>query len=110
MPRNTSGLKRTAGPGRPKGAVNASTRAVREFALELVESPEWQASARARILAGKAPHLEAYLLRVLLPVPRIEADFDRITIHIGMPGAPIALPEVLPTLDVLQLPEPTTFD
>jgi len=37
------------------------------WASELFKSPEWQDSARTRIIEGKAPHLEAHCLQVLMP-------------------------------------------
>jgi hypothetical protein len=40
---------------------------MKEWARELFDSPEWRASARERIVAGKAPHLEAHVLQVLMP-------------------------------------------
>lgn len=56
--------------GRPKGALDHSTREMKEWALELFSSPEWRASARRRILAGKAPHLETHIVAVLMPKPK----------------------------------------
>jgi len=60
---NHSGLKR-GGPGRPKGAKNKVTlerNALEEFSAYF-NSAEYVANARARIAAGRAPHLEAYWL------------------------------------------------
>jgi hypothetical protein len=53
--------------GRPKGAQNKATREMKEWAANLFQSPAWQGSARKRIIAGKAPHLEAHVLQVLMP-------------------------------------------
>lgn len=53
--------------GRRKGAVNKTTAAMKEWALDMFESEEWRKSARSRMLAGKAPHLEAHIINVLLP-------------------------------------------
>ena len=60
---NTIGLKRTAGPGRPKGGRNALSLEMECF----LASKEYQASAKQRILDGKAPHLEAHILQCVLP-------------------------------------------
>ena len=54
--RNTSGLR--AGKGRPKGAKNKRTLEMQQIAMSFLGSPEYQESARARMLAGTAPHLE----------------------------------------------------
>jgi hypothetical protein len=43
--------------GRPKGAINKSTRAMKEF-LQWLDSEEYRDNAMRRILKGKAPHLE----------------------------------------------------
>ena len=39
-------------PGRPKGALNKTTRAVKEFLAELVDDTAVQASVRSRIVDG----------------------------------------------------------
>ncbi len=57
MPRNTSGLKR-GGPGRPKGIPNKAHKDIKEFAQKFLSSPEYVASAEARVVKGTAPHLE----------------------------------------------------
>ena len=69
MARNTRGLKRTAGPGRPKGSQNTATKEFKAFWLEFYESTAYRASAKARILKGKAPHLESYTLAKLFGKP-----------------------------------------
>ncbi len=40
--------------GRPKGALNKTTRAVKEFLAELVDDPEVQMAVRGRIVKGDA--------------------------------------------------------
>ena len=40
---------------------------MKEWASALFASPEWRANAKKQIIAGKAPHLEAHCMQVLLP-------------------------------------------
>ncbi len=47
-----------AGKGRPKGALNKTTREIKTFALKFLCSTDYIASAKARVLSGDAPHLE----------------------------------------------------
>lgn len=47
-----------AGKGRPKGALNKTTREIKSFALKFLSSREYVDSAKARVLSGDAPHLE----------------------------------------------------
>ncbi len=53
-------LKR-GGPGRPKGSKDRRTLAISEFARSILESDEYRASLRARIIAGKAGVIESIL-------------------------------------------------
>lgn len=53
------------GPGRPKGAPNKATKEVKDFWEGFYGSSKYLQSAAARILKGKAPHLEAYWLKRL---------------------------------------------
>lgn len=55
MARNTSGLKRTAGPGRPKGRLNNATVEVKEACSRLVDDPTYRKRLQARLVAGKLP-------------------------------------------------------
>jgi hypothetical protein len=63
-----------AGKGRPKGATNLATRAIKEIAAGLLEDEEYQASLKIRLKAGKAPHMETLLHHYAYgkPVERIE--------------------------------------
>jgi hypothetical protein len=47
--------------GRPKGAVNRTTREIRALARSLVEDPAYLAALRRRLVAGKAGPLEPLL-------------------------------------------------
>jgi hypothetical protein len=67
VPRNTSGLKRDAGPGRPKGSKNKATVAIKEWLANVFDSEEWRQSAIKRMVSGKAPHLEGHALQVFCP-------------------------------------------
>lgn len=60
MPRNTSGLKRTAGPGRPKGSPNKHTQATEAAWEQFIGSEAYFENAKYRIIQGKAPHVESY--------------------------------------------------
>lgn len=63
--------------GRPRGAVNKSTAEMNEWGLDLFQSEDWRLSARRRILAGKAPHLEAHILACLMPRPKDGVSVSR---------------------------------
>lgn len=55
--------------GRPRGAGNKRTKEMREWAREFFNSEEWRRSAKARILKGKAPHLESHIIACEMPKP-----------------------------------------
>ena len=62
MIRNTSGLKRGGGPGRPKGVPNKATIEAKGACSELVDEPEYRANLKKRLIAGKlAPAVECML-------------------------------------------------
>jgi len=71
--------------GRQKGVPNVATREVKEWAEKFFTSKQWRASAEKRMLAGKAPHLEGYLMALTYgkPVERVE--------HSGNEGGPIVM-------------------
>ena len=63
---STSGRLRPGGPGRPRGSKNKMTkeRSLLLLAEKRFNSREyWEQSAWPRIVKGKAPHLEVYLLQ-----------------------------------------------
>ena len=72
---------RSANPyGRPKGTPNKTTLDAREYAGQLVDSPEYRASLNQRLLAGTAGAIESLLWHYAKgkPVDRVES---------GGPGA-----------------------
>lgn len=83
--RNTSGLKRTAGPGRPKGAKNKISHEIQQF----FESPAYAVNAKTRILDGKAPHLETYWLNKLNGKPTESIELG------GTGGGPVRVEFVI---------------
>ena len=60
--------------GRPPGSPNRTTLEVRELARHQIEDPEYQASLRRRMIAGKAPQMEMLLFHYAYgkPVERHE--------------------------------------
>jgi hypothetical protein len=61
--RALANLKRGGQPGRKPGVPNAATMEIRALAGRLlVEDEEWIESARRRMIAGEAPHLEIFFL------------------------------------------------
>jgi hypothetical protein len=60
--------------GRPKGSRNKTSLEIAEVARKLVESREYRASLKARLIEGKAPHMEPILFYYAYgkPVDRIE--------------------------------------
>jgi len=69
-------LKRGGSPGRKKGSLNIVTRQIAEFAKSLLEDPEYQAKLKARLLAGKAPHLEPILFYYAYGKPKERVELS----------------------------------
>ncbi len=80
MARNLTTFKRghKGMGGRPPGSLNRTTLEVREFARHQIEDPEYQASLRGRLIAGKAPQMEMMLFHYAYgkPVERHEVTAD----------------------------------
>lgn len=72
-----------AGKGRPKGALNKTTREIKDIADGLLSDPAYLESLRRRLHAGKAPHMEQLLhhYRYGKPTERHE--------HSGANGQPL---------------------
>jgi hypothetical protein len=60
--------------GRPKGSRNKTSLEIAEVARKLVESREYKASLKQRLIEGKAPHMEPILFYYAYgkPIDRIE--------------------------------------
>ncbi len=56
--------------GRPKGAKNKATRALKEFWREFFDSRDYRDKLMRRIMTGKAPHMEKELHHYVYGVPR----------------------------------------
>ncbi len=55
--------------GRPKGSLNKGTPDLKAFWREFFVSEAWRDNATYRIIQGKAPHLETYLLARCFGLP-----------------------------------------
>jgi hypothetical protein len=60
--------------GRPKGSRNKTSLEIAAVARQLVESREYKASLKKRLIEGKAPHMEPILFYYAYgkPIDRIE--------------------------------------
>lgn len=105
---NTSGLKRGGSPGRPPGALNKTTREIRDAARAILDRPEYRISLQERLDAGKAPHMETLLHHYAFGKPKEQLDIDgRFTanttvVHVQLPDAPM-VPPVLKSPDAEEL-------
>jgi hypothetical protein len=50
--------------------MNKRTQELLEWGEAILNSEDWKASARARMLAGEAPHLERYLVQRIHGKPK----------------------------------------
>jgi hypothetical protein len=98
------GLTR-AGKGRPPGALNKTTREIREAARTLLDRPEYRASLQQRLDAGQAPHMETLLHHYAFGKPKEQMDVDaRLSGHTTIVMQ--QLPDALVVHPVLKSPEP----
>lgn len=58
------------GAGRPKGVPNKATREIKAFWHAFFRSKPYRETAKNRMLAGRAPHLESYLLALVYGKPK----------------------------------------
>ena len=58
------------GPGRPKGSVNKSTAAAREFIGKLCDDPKIQAAVRRKILKGETTGFFKALDKIVPDAPK----------------------------------------
>lgn len=71
----------TGNPGRPRGAQNKATRALKEFWQEFFDSPGYRENLIHRFLKGDAPHMEKELHHYCYGKPR-----DTIKVEGGIPA------------------------
>lgn len=75
-----------AGKGRPKGATNKATRAIKDIATGLLSDAKYQDSLKRRLSAGKAPHMETLLHHYAYGKPKDELDLGgSVTITVTRP-------------------------
>lgn len=58
---NTVRKPPAAGKGRPKGALNKTTREIKELSQSLLTDPAYLDALKRRLVSGKAPHMETLL-------------------------------------------------
>lgn len=76
---NDHNLRKTGGPGRPKGSVNKSTQEAKEFAASILGDPIYQASLLTRVKMGTLPpQIETllYYYRYGKPRERLEITVE----------------------------------
>lgn len=61
--------------GRKKGTPNSATVEIRDFARVMLENPAYRTALKARLISGKAPHMETLLYHYAYGKPR-EATED----------------------------------
>jgi hypothetical protein len=88
LPRNTSGLKRDAGPGRPKGSKDKVTRSFRGIAAEFCAKHK-NDLAKAMQEAIKEPGERVRMMGVLASLERQQIDLNttQVPIFALPPGA-----------------------
>jgi hypothetical protein len=96
--------------GRQLGTPNRATAEFKEFWQAFFESEEYRMSLKARVLAGKADHMEKYAAELLHGRPRQELDITKsegIHVYINRDGNPIAI-DALPAIEHSGKPEDLT--
>jgi hypothetical protein len=67
--------------GRPKGIPNKNTRAIKEFASELLSDPAYVAELKLRLQSGKAPHMETLLHHYAYGKPKEQVEGTLTHVH-----------------------------
>lgn len=84
MPRGSKPGERRG--GRQKGVPNKVTREIRAASQALLSNPAYQKSLKARLRAGKAPHMEVLLHHYAHGKPKetmaIEADIPPFVVKV----------------------------
>ena len=81
------------GPGRPKGALNKTTRAQKEWAEAFLTSEDYREAAKRRVMGGKASHLETLWYHHAFGVPKQTMEVSEKRVTIFREAAPKAEPE-----------------
>lgn len=68
------GQSRKAGPGRPKGSGNKDKETVRKFMRDILESKEYQAAFKERLIRGEAGSMENLAYHYAYGKPQSELD------------------------------------
>lgn len=74
----TKKLPPNAGKGRPKGALNKSTRDIQEFSRATLEDPEYVRELKTRLRRGKAPHVETLLYHYAFGKPKETLNVEHV--------------------------------
>jgi hypothetical protein len=110
-------------PGRPKGALNYTTREAREFAARIISDPEYQADILRRARSGQLGSFEQTLwayaagkpptdLTVRVEATRLRDDLASMTTEQLAARAQLlveqirSLPDAQPVIDAVALPTP----
>jgi hypothetical protein len=93
------------GKGRPKGKLNKITEEYLAFGQSVLDSQEWRESAKARMVAGEADHLETYFAHRIHGKPKEIVELQSLVPLFALPvGAFVAVTD---GDEPLELPAPS---